>query len=108
MEDLADGFMMEHENELETNLQPKVDIRKNSARFLLQLREAKGLSQVAIDTVVDGCEELISECLRNVQMDIENKIEDPEQLNIIEDAFQQCTKPFDGLHTKHQQEKFFV
>ena len=48
MEDLADGFMMEHENELETNLQPKVDIRKNSARFLLQLREALAQKQLLV------------------------------------------------------------
>lgn len=83
-------------------------VRKNSARFLLHLREAKGLSQVAVDTVVEGCHDLIGECLRKLQMDIKSKIEESEQLNMIDDAFQHCTRPFDGLGNKYQQEKFYV
>ena len=84
------------------------DIRQNSATFLLQLKEAKGLSQIAVDTVVEGCQQLVDECLRNVHMDIKNKIQDAEQLEMIDDAFLHCTQPFDGLQNKYQQEKFYV
>ena len=84
------------------------DIRQNSARFLLQLKEAKGLSQTAVDTVVEGCQQLVDECLRNVHMDIKNKIHDAGQLEMIDDAFLHCTQPFDGLQNEYQQEKFYV
>ena len=84
------------------------DVRKNSALFLLQLREAKGLSQVAVDAVVEGCHSLVDECLQNVQMDIKGKIKDNEQVRIIEDSFEHCPRPFDGLGNKYQQEKFYV
>ena len=74
----------------------------------MQLREAKGLSQVAVDTVVEGCHSLVDECLRSIQMDIKGKIEDSEQLRVINDSFQHCTRPFDGLGNRYQQEKFYV
>ena len=54
------------------------DIRQNSARFLLQLREGKGLSQVAVDAVVEGCEKVVNECLHRIHMDIKSNIHDPE------------------------------
>lgn len=101
----------EHENEAECHRETnsvESDIRKQSARFLLQLREAKGLSQVAVDTVVEGCQDLISYCLHSIQVEIKGKIEDSEQLSIIDDAFQHVTRPFDGLCNKYKQEKFYV
>ena len=84
------------------------DIRHNSARFLLQLKEAKGLSQIAVDTVGEGCQQLVDDCLRNVHMDIKNKILDAEQLEMIDDAFLHCIQPFDGLQNKYQREKLYV
>lgn len=105
---MEDTAIMEHENETRVEANSETDVRKNSARFLLQLREGKGLSQVAVDTVVEGCQELIGECLHNLQMEIKGKIEDSEQLNVIDGAFQHCTRPFDGLGNKYQQEKFYV
>ncbi len=84
------------------------DIRHSSARFLLQLREGKGLSQVAVDTVVEGCEKVVNECLHHVHMDIKSSIQDPEKLEMIDSAFQNRVLPFNGLQTKYQQEKFYV
>ena len=111
LEDALDPFLMTgDENSVTCYAEPLTssDIRQNSARFLLQLREGKGLSQVAVDTVVEGCEKVISECLHHVHTDIKSKTQNTEQLKIIDDAFQNCTWPFDGLQSKYQQEKFYV
>ena len=95
-------FLLDCENHSETHAEPLTtsDIRQNSARFLLQLREAKGLSQVAVDTVVEGCEQLVSECLHHVHMNIKSKIQDSEQLKMIDETFLHGIRPFDGLQNK--------
>ena len=111
LENNIDPFvMMDHENCDEPHAEPLTnsDIRKNSACFLLQLREANGLSQVAVDTVIEGCEKLVGECLHRVHMDITSKIQVTEQVRMIEEAFKLCPQPFDGLQNKYQQEKFYV
>ena len=111
-EPLEDPFLlMGSENEVaQHDAEPlsSSDIRRNSARFLLQLREGKGLSQVAVDAVVEGCEKIVNECLHCVHVDVKSNIHDPEQLITIDNAFQSCTLPFDGLQNEYQQEKFYV
>ena len=90
------------------------DIKKSSAHFLLELREGRGLSQVAIDSVVVGCERILDQSLAELQRDVLSRVRAADHMEYdltahdIEDAFQQHLHPFDGLRNKYQQEKFYV
>ena len=98
-----------------TELSTLSDIKKSSAHFLLELREGRGLSQVAIDSVVVGCERILDASLADLKRDMLSRVGAADRaecdcLNAsdIEDAFRQHLHPFEGLRNKYQQEKFYV
>ncbi len=69
---------------------------RTSALFLLQLKEGKGLSQTAVNTVVEGCERLLDESLQRVRKGVIDKLQKAELSNIIpeiEEVFQSHPKP---------------
>ena len=86
------------------------DSRRTSGLFLLELKEGKGLSQVAVNSVVDGCERILDESFQHVRKDIVDKLQKAELRDVIpdiEEIFQNRTKPFDALQNKYLQEKYY-
>ena len=87
-------------------------LKRSSGLFLLELKESKGLSQVALDTVVEGCERLVEQCCKKIEQQICMKLQEApnacDGLPIVKDTFDSYEKPFELLRTKYQQEKYFV
>ncbi len=85
--------------------------QRSSALFLLKLKESKRLSQVAIDDIVHEWDGLFTHIVQRLQAGIRAKlaaagieIDDIEGLN---EVFQDVPNPFEGLETHHKQEKFY-
>ena len=51
-------------------------LKLSSGLFLLELKESKGLSQVALDTVVEGCERLVEQCCKKIEQQICMKLQE--------------------------------
>ena len=87
-----------------------IDLKRSSGLFLLESKESKGLSQVAVDTVVEGCEQLVEQCCKKVEQQVCMKFQEApnglEVLPIVKDAFHSYVTPLELLCTKYQQEKF--
>ena len=84
--------------------------RRSNALFLLQLKEGKGLSQVAVDTVVEGCERIVDESVQQARKDVLEELKKADLGSIIptlESVFQSQTAPFESLRNKYQQEKYY-
>lgn len=75
--------------------------------FLLNLREGKGLSQTAVNTVVSGCQDIFTHCLELLQTKIHENNQHSNVLPDMDEVFADLEKPFDLLKTGYMQEKFY-
>lgn len=87
-------------------------VRQQAALFLLKMKEKKFLTQSAIDELVEETGSIFDRTLSMFRAGIREKVAaagvDPAslQLDRIFDELR-LTDPFDGLKTKHYQEKYF-
>lgn len=81
--------------------------KKVSGLFILQLRERRCLSQVAVDDVVQGCERIVEQTLQHAKASVKRMLTEAGIDVNIDDAFKQAS-PFTGLHTKYLQHQFFI
>ena len=82
-----------------------------SALFLLKLKESKRLSQVAIDDIVHEWEGLFSHSVQQLHARIRAKLAsigiDVNDIEGLNEVFRDVPNPFEGLETRHKQEKFY-
>ena len=90
----------------------KGKIKYSSALFLLKLKEHHRVSQVAIDDIVEGFHRIMAEILDYLQVSMMVKLAefgvDEDKAVEIEIILKLFAKPFDGLETLYQQEKYYV
>ena len=88
----------------------KIEQQKRSALFILHLKEVKGLSETAIQTVVSGFEDMLQYTVRRIEAGVYERLSQnailPQDLELNE-FFENVADPFEGLKTVHMQEKFY-
>ena len=85
------------------------ELERNSALLLLKLKEGHAVSQVAIDSIVEGCGHMFELFTKNVEhVAAEHLTAAGVDKDFLAHAFSQVPKPFENLKTKYRQEKFFV
>ena len=82
--------------------------KKNSALFLMKLKETRQLSQVAIDDVVEGSRTVFLHTIQRLHSGTRAKLaalglDD----TLLDSVFTDIPDPFEGLETRHMQEKCF-
>lgn len=85
--------------------------QKNMARFILKLKESRQVTQVVIDDVVEGCTSVFQDTVRRLRASVSAKLAmagiDVNNIQGLEDLFDEVPQPFEDLETRHKQEKFF-
>ena len=84
--------------------------QKESAKFILKLREIRGISKVAVIDVVEGCQSLFQNTLARVKEGVKDKLSrfginysDVDELDTAIDL----PDPFEALNTIYLQETYF-
>ena len=84
--------------------------KKKSCLFLLQMKEERLLTQVAINDVVVGCKEVFEHTVGRLRAGVNQKLAqsgiDPSDIDGLESIFHERSNPFAGLETAYLQEKF--
>ena len=86
--------------------------KEAAALFILKMRAIRGVSQVAINDVVDGASEIFAQTVVRLKAGVRHKlaeigIDESHSKNFEEDVFGTLTDPFAGLETNYLQEKYF-
>lgn len=85
--------------------------QRSSALFLLKLKESRRLSQAAIDDIVHDWDGLFSHTVKRLQARVKAKLAtagiDVDGIEGLQEVFQDVPNPFDGLQTRHMQEKYY-
>ena len=83
--------------------------KKKSALFILELKEVRGLSEVAIKWVISGCNEMLCYNNKRLQAALFEQLskhginsQDPH----LHQVFQKVSNPFEGLENVYLQDKF--
>lgn len=84
--------------------------KKKSSLFLMQLKEERMLSQVAINDVVTGCKEVFQHTICHLRAGMSQKLSeagiDSTDIGGFDRVFNEMTDPFLGLETAYLQDKF--
>ena len=81
--------------------------KKNSALFLLQLKEERMITQAAVNDVVSGCRKIYQYTLGHLKAGVEYKLAQAGiDSDIFMDVFHEINDPFKGLETAYLQDKF--
>ena len=86
-------------------------LRRQSALFLLKMKEKRFLSQAALDDMVHETCAIFTQSFEIVKAGVREKLSeagvDPSEMN-LDGVFSGLTDPFDGLRSKYFQEKYFL
>ncbi len=84
--------------------------KKKSSLFLMQLKEERMLSQVAINDVLTGCKEVFQHTICRLRAGMSQKLSeagiDSTEISGFDSVFNEITDPFFGLETVYLQDKF--
>ena len=84
--------------------------QKESAKFILKLREIRGISQVAVIDVVEGCQSLFQNTLARVKEGVRDKLShsgiDYSDVGELDSVFD-LPDPFEALDTIYLQDTYF-
>ena len=85
---------------------------KISSKFLMKLKDCRGMSQVAINDVVEGSQTIFSHTVSRLKAWVEEKLTqhgiDIEQIDGLQELFSTVQDPFAGIHTPYLQQKFIA
>ena len=86
--------------------------RRSSALFILKLKEARRVSQVVVDDVVEELSGLFEHSFERLKAGISSTLAtagvDVEYLgNHLDNVFSEVSQPFANLETRYKQEKYF-
>lgn len=84
--------------------------KRKSSLFLLQLKEERLLTQVAVNDVVSGFREVFNHTVGHLKAGVNHKLVqsgiDPINIVGLADVFNDISDPFKGLETQYLQDKF--
>ena len=84
---------------------------RECASFLLQMKEKHSTSQVAINAIVRGCEQLFDDTRTRIKAGVMHHLSlkgiDTSQLTEMETFMDNIRNPFSGISTPYQQQKYF-
>ena len=79
-----------------------------SALFIMKLKETRQLSQAAIDDIVEGSKAVFSHTVQRLHSGVRARLATfGVDETALDSLFFDMVDPFDGLETKHKQEKCF-
>ena len=85
--------------------------QRASALFLLKLKEHRRISQVALDDIVEEWGDLFSHTVKRLSARVHEKLSstgiDVEDIDGLDQVFEDIPHPFEGLKTRFLQEKYF-
>ena len=85
--------------------------QRASALFLLKLKEHRRLSQVALDDIVEEWDGLFSHTVKRLSARVREKLSstgiDVEDIDGLDQVFEDLPHPFEGLKTRFLQEKYY-
>lgn len=85
-------------------------IRRQSALFLLQMKEKRFVSQAAIDDMIENTSSIFTSVLETVQAGVREQLSitgiDPTDVD-LDVVFNNLTDPFNGLESKYLQDKYY-
>ena len=85
--------------------------QRASALFLLKLKEFRKISQVAIDDIINECGDVFSHTILRLHADVRANLAasgvDESVIEGLREVFDNLPGPFQGLETRHLQEKFY-
>ena len=86
-------------------------LQRNSALFLIKLKEQRRVSQVTIDDIVTGLEGLLQQTVSRAKAGVRAKLAEqgvsPADISGLDEVFDDIAQPFCGLETAFKQEKYF-
>ena len=83
-------------------------LRKQSALYLLKMKEKRLLSQAAIDDIVENTSAIFDKTLKMAKAAFREKLADTGVDIDVDETLFGLIDPFDGLKTKHYQEKYYL
>ena len=82
-----------------------------SAKFILKLKEGRSMSQTSVNDVVEGCQLLFDHTLTRVRAGVKERLSrsgiDPQDIDGLQEFFEEVEDPFSNLKTAYKQEKAF-
>jgi len=76
------------------------------------MKEQRRTSQVTIDDTVEECRGLFVQSVSRARAGVQAKLAtagiEPDEIEGLDDVFENLVYPFDGLETCHKQEKYYV
>ena len=85
--------------------------KRSSALFLLKLKESRRLTQAAIDDIVQEWDGLFNHSVQRLLAGVRAKMAaagiDYRDIDGLQEIFQEVPHPFEGLQTRHLQEKYY-
>ena len=83
--------------------------KRDSALFLMRMKEVRKLSQVTIDDIVTNCQSLFENTVNHLHAGVRQKLSATEVDNsFVHEVFEKMKNPFEGLETKYLQEKYIT
>lgn len=82
-------------------------IRQQSALFILKMKEKRFLTQAAIDDMIDETTAIFDRMISMLKAGMREKMASSGVDIEIDSIYENLACPFDGLKTKHFQEKYF-
>ena len=82
-------------------------IRRQSALFILKMKEKRFLTQAAIDDMIDESTAIFDRTISMIKAGVREKMASSGVDVEIDDVYENLACPFDGLKTKYYQEKYF-
>ena len=82
-------------------------IRRQSALFILKMKEKRFLTQAAIDDMIGESTAIFDRTISMIKAGIREKMASSGVDIEVDDVFEDLACPFDGLKTQHYQEKYF-
>ena len=83
-------------------------LRKQSALYLLKMKEKRLLSKAAIDDIVENTSAIFDRTFEMAKAAFKEKLADTRVDIDVDEALSGLTDPFDGLKTQHFQEKYYL
>uniref|UniRef100_A0A1X7TFD3 Uncharacterized protein n=1 Tax=Amphimedon queenslandica TaxID=400682 RepID=A0A1X7TFD3_AMPQE len=80
--------------------------KRESALFIMRLREVKRLSQSSVNDVICGCRTLFSHTMTRLHASIRQRLAETGSDADVTDIFEEIEDPFLGLDTTFLQEKY--
>ena len=82
--------------------------KQTAAKMMLQLREGRQVSQIALTEIISSCRQLCSQAIDNLKMEVRAVLVDQPKNDTIEQVLEKRYDPFHDIDTNYLFEKYCV